>query len=120
MCAEAAYGLSAEYAPCIMAMYAPSGLDSSANPDEPYYACGAMKGDYLVDMDGFKRSADWDYMETTEGVNMDDMNNKHAACINTSPEGVAGSYSCSRGPLMAGAGYLTLGAAAVLSVASMI
>ena len=47
LCAEAAYGLSAEYAPCIMAMYVPSGLDTATNPNEPYYACGAMKGDYL-------------------------------------------------------------------------
>ena len=71
-------------------------------------------------MDGFKQSADYDYMKDINGVNMDDENNRHASCINTSPEGVAGAYSCSRGPLMAGAGYLTLGAAAALSVAAMV
>ena len=120
LCAEAAYGLSAEYAPCIMAMYVPGGVLSAADPTEPYYACGAMKGEYLVDMDGFKQSADWDNMEVAEGVNMEDENNRHAACINTSPQGIQGAYSCSRGPLMAGAGYLTLGAAAALSVAAMI
>ena len=103
-----------------MALYAPSGFASASNPNEPYYACGAMKGDYLVDMDGFMRSDDYTYLKDTEGVNMADENNRHAACINTSPDGVAGSYSCSRGPLMGGAGYLSLGAAAALSVAAMI
>ena len=82
MCAEAAYGLSAEYAPCIQAMYVPGGVDYATVPTEPYYACGAMKGEYLVNMDGFKQSEDWDYMETVGGVNMDDENNRHAACIN--------------------------------------
>ena len=79
-----------------------------------------MKGEYLVDMTGFEQSADWDYMIDTEGANMDDENNRHAACINTSPKLIPGAYSCSRGPLLLGAGYLTLGAAAALSVASMI
>merc|ERR1719198_2369462 len=51
-------------------------------------------------MDGFMQSADYDYLKDTELVNMADENNRHAACINTSPDGVAGSYSCSRGPLM--------------------
>ena len=52
-------------------------------------------------------------------VNIADENNRIAACINDSPKNVAGAYSCSRGPLMISAEYITLGAAAALSVASM-
>ena len=55
------------------------------------------------------------------GINTNDDNFRVAACVNTSPSDVAGAYSCSRGPLLGAAGYLTLGvAAAALSVASMI
>ena len=52
-------------------------------------------------------------------MNIYDDNNRIAACINDSPKNVAGAYSCSRGPLMIGAEYVTLGAAAALSLASM-
>ena len=109
-CAELSYGLSAEYAPCIQAWYLPSGSGSSTDANEPYYGCFAHKGEYLVQYE----------QSNSLGVNNYDDNNRVAACINDSPKNVAGAYSCNRGPLLGAAGYLTLGAAAALSVASMI
>ena len=114
-CAELAYGLSAEYAPCIQTMYIPGGYGGG---NSPYYGCGAYKGTYLVEKDLL--GPDIQNLKNTQGVNINDENNRVAACINDSPKDVAGAYSCSRGPLMISAEYLTLGAAAALSVATMI
>ena len=47
-CAELAYGLSAEYAPCIQTMYIPGGIDGGSSP---YYGCSAFPGTYLVEKD---------------------------------------------------------------------
>lgn len=119
-CAEAAYGWDAESAPCIGVMYLPDGFnynEDGTGADEPFYGCGAFQGEYLVEAE--KNNADMLYL-TTLGANVDNENNRLAACINTSPENVAGAYSCSRGPLLLGAEYLTMGAVAALSIASMI
>ena len=84
----------------------------------PYYGCQAQKGEYLVQKD--LNSDDYERIAEEWNVNIYDENNRIAACINDSPKNVAGAYSCNRGPLMGAAGYLTLSAAAALSVASMI
>ena len=96
-------------------MYIPGGYDGGSSP---FYGCGAYKGTYLVEKDIL--SADMQALKTSKSVNLNDMNNRMAACINDSPKMVAGAYSCGRGPLMISAEYLTLGAAAALSVATMI
>ena len=119
-CAEAAYGWDAESAPCIGVMYIPGGfnyLEDGTGSDTPFYGCGAFLGEYLVEAE--KNNADHLYLQSL-GANLDDENNRAAACINDSPANVKGAYSCSRGPLLIGAEYLTLGAAAALSVAAMI
>ena len=113
-CAELAYGLSAEYAPCIQTAYIPGGIDGGS---DPYYGCMAYPGEYLVKKD--LNGKDMQNMQSLRQVNIYDDNNRIAACINDSPKNVAGAYSCSRGPLMIGAEYVTLGAAAALSLASM-
>ena len=118
-CAELAYGLSAEYAPCIQVMYLPGGASFAADGGaDPWYGCRAYEGTVLEHKD--KYGDEYDILVETGSVNINDDNNRVAACINTSPTNVAGAYSCSRGPILGAAGYLTLGAAAALSVASMI
>ena len=83
--------------------------------EQPFYGCGAFEGEYLIEAE--KNNADWTALAAL-GLNIDDENNRIAACINSSPPNVAGAYSCSRGPLMIGAEYLTLGAVAALSIAA--
>ena len=118
-CAELAYGLSAEYAPCIQAMYLPGGSSFAEDGGaDPWYVCRAYQGTFLEHRDSY--GDEYDVLTESGNVNINDDNNRVAACINTSPTNVAGAYSCSRGPLLGAAGYLTLGAAAALSVASMI
>ena len=46
-CAELAYGLSAEYAPCFEVNYFPAGVSGSS----PTYYCYALLGDSLVHKD---------------------------------------------------------------------
>jgi hypothetical protein len=58
-CAEAAYGLSAEVAPCLSAAYFPGGVDGTVNAGtdnwsfagvtagEPFYGCMAFEGTFL-------------------------------------------------------------------------
>ena len=77
----------------------------------------AYPGEYLVKKD--LNGKDMQNLQSLRQVNIYDDNNRIAACINDSPKNVAGAYSCSRGPLMIGAEYVTLGAAAALSLASM-
>ena len=113
-CAELSYGLSAEYAPCVQTAYFPGGIDGGS---EPYYGCMAYPGEYLVK--GDLNGQDMQNLKNNRQVNINDENNRIAACINDSPPRIAGAYSCSRGPLMIGAEYVTLGAAAALSLASM-
>ena len=97
-------------------MYIPGGTNQ--NGGSPFYGCRAYEGEYLVQKD--INGPDIQKLQSDLGVNINDENNRIAACINDSPANVAGAYSCSRGPLMVNARYLTLGAAAALSVASML
>jgi hypothetical protein len=58
-CAEFAYGLSAEVAPCLSAAYFPGGVSGTDNtgtenwsflgvtPNEPFYGCMAFEGTFL-------------------------------------------------------------------------
>jgi hypothetical protein len=117
-CAEQAYGWDAETAPCVSVMYLPGGFNYAADgtgAGDPFYGCGAFLGDTLVEAE--KDNSDMIFLENL-GLNLDDENNRVASCINTSPENVPGAYSCSRGPLLIGAEYLTLGAVAALSIAA--
>ena len=114
-CAEAFYGYSKEEVPCLQASYFPSGMDFATDPDAPYYSCHGYLGEYLVE----PTDAEWNLLASFAGLNVDDENNQIAGCINNSPEDIAGAYSCWRGPLLIGAEYLTLGAAATLSAISM-
>merc|ERR1712070_369068 len=114
-CAELAYGLSADYAPCIGAAYLPGGMPTFYG-SEPFYGCRAFKSTTLDEVDD--RNPDWDYMADEGGANMYDDNNRFASCINTSPPEMAGQYSCSRPAGLLGATSLTLGAAAALTVLS--
>jgi hypothetical protein len=102
-------------------MYFPGGWNyntaDNTGGDAPFYGCGAFLGDTLVDAE--LNNADMIYLSEL-GLNLDDENNRIAACINDSPSNVPGAYSCTRGPLLMGAEYITLGAIAALSVASMI
>ena len=55
-CAELAYGLSAEYAPCIEVAYFPGGVsgeldDGTTFSSSPLYYCVAVLGDSLVHKD---------------------------------------------------------------------
>lgn len=117
-CAQQAYGWDAETAPCVSVMYLPGGFNYAGDgtgAGDPFYGCGAFLGDTLVETE--KDNSDMLFLSNL-GLNLDDENNRVASCINTSPENVSGAYSCSRGPLMIGAEYLTLGAVAALSIAA--
>ena len=114
-CAELAYGLSAEYAPCVGAVYLPAGMPTFYG-DGPFYSCRAFKSTDLDEVD--ERNPDWDFMANDGGANMFDENNRFASCINMSPPEMAGQYSCSRPAGLLGATSLTLGAAAALTVLS--
>ena len=49
-CAEMAYGLSAEYAPCVGSIYLPAGMPTLYG-DGPFYSCRAFSSDKLDKMD---------------------------------------------------------------------
>ena len=49
-CAEMAYGLSAEYAPCVGAMYLPAGMPTLYGTG-PFYSCRAYKSEELNKVD---------------------------------------------------------------------